>query len=58
MLVLTRKKKEAIRIGSNIRVEVIEIGGGRVRIGVTAPNDVEVHREEVYYKIQDEKRNQ
>ena len=58
MLVLARKKKEAIRIGDNIRVEVIEISGSRVRIGVTAPDDVEVHREEVYYRIQDERRRE
>ena len=47
MLVLTRKAGEEIVIGDGIRVQVIEIRGGRVRLGITAPRSVPVHRSEV-----------
>lgn len=47
MLVLTRKAGEAILIGDSVRVKVLEIAGGRVRIGIEAPADVRIHREEV-----------
>ena len=48
MLVLTRKITEGITIGPNIRVVVLEIKGGQVRLGIEAPNSVQVHRDEVY----------
>lgn len=51
MLVLARKEDEAICIGDDIRVMVIEIRGDKVRLGVTAPKDVEVHRDEVKERI-------
>ena len=56
MLILTRKLGESITIGDNIRVSVLGIRGRQVRIGIDAPSDVVVHREEIYVKIQDENR--
>ena len=47
MLVLSRKEKEAIRIGENIEVIVSEIQGGRVRLAISAPADVTINRREV-----------
>jgi len=55
MLVLSRKKMESIRINDNIEVVVIEIRGDKVRLGVVAPKEMPVHRNEVYEAI---KRNQ
>ncbi|MEK6813187.1 MAG: carbon storage regulator CsrA [Nitrospirota bacterium] len=51
MLVLTRRLGESITIGDNIRVVVMEIRGNQVRLGIEAPHDTPVHREEVYRKI-------
>jgi carbon storage regulator len=51
MLVLSRKKDEKIVIGDNITLMVIEIRGDKVRLGIEAPKDVTVHREEVYEAI-------
>lgn len=51
MLVLTRRKNERIRIGESIVVTVVEIRGDKVRIGIDAPQDIPVHREEVYQAI-------
>ena len=53
MLVLTRKIGEDILIGDNIRLTISSIDGGKVRLGIVAPRDVEVHREEVYKRIQE-----
>lgn len=47
MLVLTRKEGEAMIIGDNIRLTVIAVKGGQVRIGIEAPKEVAVHREEL-----------
>lgn len=52
MLILTRKSGESIVVGDKIRVTVIEIKGNQVRLGVEAPRQTSVHREEVYRKIQ------
>lgn len=54
MLVLTRKTTEGITIGPNIRVIVLEIKGGQVRLGIEAPHAVQVHRDEVYARILEE----
>ena len=54
MLVLSRKKDEKIIIGDNITLMVIEIRGDKVRLGIEAPKDVTVHRQEVYDAIQRE----
>ena len=53
MLVLTRKAGEEIIIGDGIRVQVIETKGGRVRLGITAPRSVSVHRSEVSINLSD-----
>ncbi len=54
MLVLTRVKEEAIMIGHQVEVKVLDIRGDRVRLGIVAPPDVPVHRKEVYLAIQKE----
>lgn len=51
MLVLSRKKNEAIIINNDIRIVVVDIRGDKVRLGVEAPRDVPVHRNEVYEAI-------
>lgn len=56
MLILTRKVGESVAIGDDIQVSVIEIKGSQVKLGIRAPRDVTVHREEIYLKIQDENR--
>lgn len=48
MLVLTRKAGEAIQIGDSVNLTILEIRGNQVRIGITAPDDVTVYREEIY----------
>lgn len=55
MLVLSRKKNESIKINDNITIVVVEIRGDKVRLGVEAPKEIPVHRNEVYEAI---KRNQ
>lgn len=57
MLILTRRIGESLNIGDDIVVTVLDIKGNQVRIGTEAPKDVEVHREEIYQKIQIEKSN-
>jgi carbon storage regulator len=52
VLVLSRRSHESIRIGDTIVVTVLEVRGDHVRLGIDAPNDVEVHRQEVYEAIQ------
>lgn len=54
MLVLSRKRNEAIRINDDISIVVVELRGDKVRIGIEAPQGVSVHREEVYQAIQRE----
>jgi carbon storage regulator len=54
MLVLTRKCDESIRIGNNIVLKVLETSSGYVKLGITAPKEIPVHREEVYERIQKE----
>ncbi len=56
MLILTRKVGESIAIGDDIQVSVVEIKGTQVKLGIRAPMDVTVHREEIYLKIQEENR--
>ncbi|MSR15019.1 MAG: carbon storage regulator [Gammaproteobacteria bacterium] len=55
MLILTRRVGESLTIGDNVNVTVLGIKGNQVRIGVNAPKDVAVHREEIYQRIQQER---
>ncbi|MGW8193925.1 MAG: carbon storage regulator CsrA [Desulforhopalus sp.] len=57
MLVLTRKKGEGIVIGDDIKITVIDLKGGSVRIGIDAPRDKKIHRQEVYDRIAQENRD-
>jgi carbon storage regulator len=54
MLILTRKLGETIRIGNEIKITVLEARGKQIRIGIDAPPDVTVHREEVYQMIKEQ----
>ena len=54
MLILTRKIGESLMIDDDIKITVLGVKGNQVRIGVRAPKDVAVHREEVYYRIKNE----
>ena len=51
MLVLSRRADESLFIGDDIKITVLDIRGGQVRIGITAPDPIKVHREEVYQRI-------
>ncbi len=53
MLVLTRKPNQRINIGDDIVITVLEVRGDQVRLGIEAPRDVAVQREEIYVQIQD-----
>ncbi len=55
ILVLTRRVQETLIIGDDVKITVLGIKGNQVRIGIDAPKNVQVHREEIYKRIQDEK---
>ena len=57
MLVLTRKSGEAIRIGDDVRIVVVSVKDNQIKLGIEAPLDKSVHREEIYLKIQQENRS-
>ena len=54
MLILTRKIGESIAIDDNIKIRVVKIKGKQVRLGIEAPRETKIHREEVYQSIQDQ----
>jgi|TARA_R100000789_G_C3002941_1_gene149358 carbon storage regulator len=54
MLVLSRKKQQGVMIGSDIRIVVISVKGGVVRLGVDAPRGIPVHRQEIFVKVANE----
>jgi len=55
MLVLSRQKDESIMIGDNVEITIVDVRGDKVRLGITAPKEVPVHRREVYEAIQRER---
>ena len=56
MLILKRKAGEQLRIGDDIVVQIISVDGNQTRVGIAAPRDLPVHREEIYNKIQREQK--
>jgi carbon storage regulator len=57
MLVLSRKRDEVVMIGDAIRVTIVDVRGDKVRLGIEAPDEIPVHRREVYDRIEAEKRD-
>ena len=57
MLIFTRRIGEEIRIGNDIRVKIVDIKGKQVRLGIEAPPEVIVHREEIYLRINENNKN-
>ncbi len=55
MLILTRRVGETLVIGDDVSITVLGVKGNQVRVGINAPKDVSVHREEIYERIQNEK---
>ena len=56
MLILTRRAGESLIIGDYVKVTVLNIKGSQIRLGIEAPQDISVHREEVYQRIQKEEK--
>ena len=58
MLVLSRQKDESIMIGDDVEITIVDVRGDKVRLGITAPKEIPVHRMEVYEAIQREKKEE
>ncbi|MDP2910536.1 MAG: carbon storage regulator CsrA [bacterium] len=58
MLVLSRQRDESIMIGDDVEIIIVDVRGHKVRLGITAPKNIQVHRREIYDKIQLEKQAQ
>ena len=58
MLVLSRQRGESIMIGDDVQITIVDVRGDKVRLGITAPSDIPVHRKEVYERIKGERREQ
>ncbi len=56
MLVLSRQRDESIMIGDDVEIIIVDVRGDKVRLGITAPKEIPVHRREIYDAIQREKR--
>ena len=56
MLILTRKKGEVLRISDDVSITVLGIRGGQVQLGIDAPREISVHREEIYLRVEAESR--
>ena len=57
MLILTRRIGETLIVGDDVNITVLGVKGNQVRLGINAPKDVTVHREEIYLRIQQEKKS-
>jgi carbon storage regulator (csrA) len=57
MLVLSRKPNESIIISDNIEIKIVEVRGEQVKLGITAPRDISVHRKEIYESIHEQNKN-
>ncbi len=58
MLILTRRVGEMLKIGDNVEVTILGVKGNQVRVGINAPKEVAVHREEIYSRIKEEQKQQ
>ena len=58
MLVLSRQKDESIMIGDDVKITIVDVRGDKVRLGISAPKEIPVHRIEIYEAIQREKRGE
>jgi len=58
MLILTRRAGEVLRIGDDIKILMLKVDGGQIKVGIEAPKEIPVHREEIYRRIHNEQNQQ